>query len=321
MTTAPSTGLVDALRRHGLADVDDSALARSLYASDAGLYRIPPQVVVRPRDTDEIVATLAAARETGVPVTMRGAGTSIAGNADRRGHRDRHQQAPQPGARARRGRADRTRPAGRRARGAPATGGRGRAALRPRPVHAHPLHHRRDDRQQRLRLAGPGLRADGRQRRGDDGPARRRVVVRLSASGFETSLALAPRPPGISSTPSSTSTSARCGPSSGGSAARSRATPSSTCCRRTAAGSTGSWSAPRARWASSWTRPCDWSRTRPPGRSQCWATRRWPMPRTPYPHSSGHDLVACEGLDQRIAGMVRSPTRAAPRATAGCSPR
>ncbi|MCW2763185.1 MAG: putative FAD-linked oxidoreductase [Marmoricola sp.] len=73
--------LVDALRRQGIADVDDSDLAKSLYASDASLYRIPPQVVVRPRDTDEVVATLAVARETGAPITMRGAGTSIAGNA------------------------------------------------------------------------------------------------------------------------------------------------------------------------------------------------------------------------------------------------
>jgi FAD/FMN-containing dehydrogenase/Fe-S oxidoreductase len=73
--------LLDALRRQGLTDVDDSPLARSLYASDASIYRIAPRVVVRPRDTDELVATLAVARETGVPLTMRGAGTSIAGNA------------------------------------------------------------------------------------------------------------------------------------------------------------------------------------------------------------------------------------------------
>ncbi|MEO7351076.1 MAG: FAD-binding oxidoreductase, partial [Marmoricola sp.] len=74
-------GLVDALRRKGITDVDDSTLARSLYASDASIYRIPPRVVVRPRDTDELAATLGVARETGVPLTMRGAGTSIAGNA------------------------------------------------------------------------------------------------------------------------------------------------------------------------------------------------------------------------------------------------
>jgi FAD/FMN-containing dehydrogenase/Fe-S oxidoreductase len=78
---ARTTGVVDALRAHGVADVDDSALAKSLYASDASLYRVPPLVVVRPRHTDEIAATLAVARETGTPITMRGAGTSIAGNA------------------------------------------------------------------------------------------------------------------------------------------------------------------------------------------------------------------------------------------------
>jgi FAD/FMN-containing dehydrogenase/Fe-S oxidoreductase len=76
-----SDGLVDALGRQGITDVDDSQLAQSLYASDASIYRIPPRVVVRPRDTDELVATLAVARESGVPLTMRGAGTSIAGNA------------------------------------------------------------------------------------------------------------------------------------------------------------------------------------------------------------------------------------------------
>ena len=50
-----------ALRRAGLDDADDSPLTRSLYASDASLYRISPQVVVRPRDADELVATLAVA--------------------------------------------------------------------------------------------------------------------------------------------------------------------------------------------------------------------------------------------------------------------
>ena len=73
--------LVEALRQAGVGDVDASDLARSLYASDAGLYRISPRVVVRPRHTDEIAATLSVARETGTPLTMRGAGTSIAGNA------------------------------------------------------------------------------------------------------------------------------------------------------------------------------------------------------------------------------------------------
>ena len=32
----------------GVTDVDDSTLARALYSSDASLYRVVPQVVVRP---------------------------------------------------------------------------------------------------------------------------------------------------------------------------------------------------------------------------------------------------------------------------------
>ncbi|MFJ8578382.1 FAD-binding and (Fe-S)-binding domain-containing protein [Micromonospora sp. NPDC093277] len=81
----PDTGgtrdLVGALRRAGVAEVDDSALRRSLYSSDASLYRIAPRVVVLPRHVDEVLAVLAVATEHGVAVTMRGAGTSIAGNA------------------------------------------------------------------------------------------------------------------------------------------------------------------------------------------------------------------------------------------------
>ena len=73
--------LVAELRRRGVSDVDDSVLARALYSSDASLYRVEPRVVVRPRHTDELPAILDVARSTGAPITMRGAGTSIAGNA------------------------------------------------------------------------------------------------------------------------------------------------------------------------------------------------------------------------------------------------
>ncbi|MEU2615082.1 FAD-linked oxidase C-terminal domain-containing protein [Micromonospora sp. NPDC007271] len=78
---AATRDLVGALRRAGVAEVDDSPLRRSLYSSDASLYRIPPQVVVLPRHVDEVLAVLAVATEHRVAVTMRGAGTSIAGNA------------------------------------------------------------------------------------------------------------------------------------------------------------------------------------------------------------------------------------------------
>ncbi len=75
-----SADVVAALRAHGL-EAHDDAGTRAMYSTDASLYRIPPLVVVRPRDIDEVAATLAVARETGTPLTSRGAGTSVAGNA------------------------------------------------------------------------------------------------------------------------------------------------------------------------------------------------------------------------------------------------
>ncbi|MET7421209.1 FAD-binding and (Fe-S)-binding domain-containing protein [Dactylosporangium sp. NPDC005555] len=78
------TDVVGALERAGL-EVRADAGTRGMYSSDASLYRIPPLAVVRPRHVDEVAATLAVARETGVPVTSRGAGTSVAGNAVGRG--------------------------------------------------------------------------------------------------------------------------------------------------------------------------------------------------------------------------------------------
>src|SRR5690606_11931594 len=79
--SAGTDDLVDALRRAGVTDLGATALDRALYVADASLYRVLPQVVVRPRHTDELAAVLAVARESGTPLTMRGAGTSIAGNA------------------------------------------------------------------------------------------------------------------------------------------------------------------------------------------------------------------------------------------------
>ncbi|TFV85617.1 FAD-binding and (Fe-S)-binding domain-containing protein [Blastococcus sp. CT_GayMR16] len=80
-STPLDDGLLPALRGAGLAEVDDSGLARALYSSDASLYRVLPRAVVRPRHPDEIVAALEVCRSLGVPLTVRGAGTSIAGNA------------------------------------------------------------------------------------------------------------------------------------------------------------------------------------------------------------------------------------------------
>src|SRR5690625_8011148 len=69
------------LRRNGVADVDDSVLPRSLYSTDASLYRVIPQTVVRPRDTSEVMAVSDTGRQARVPLTPRRAGHSLAGNA------------------------------------------------------------------------------------------------------------------------------------------------------------------------------------------------------------------------------------------------
>src|SRR5580700_629504 len=73
--------LAAALRAAGLAEVDASDRRRAEYSSDASNYRVLPAVVAFPRHADEAAAALAVAGAYGVPVTNRGAGTSIAGNA------------------------------------------------------------------------------------------------------------------------------------------------------------------------------------------------------------------------------------------------
>ncbi|MGE0220557.1 FAD-binding and (Fe-S)-binding domain-containing protein [Mycolicibacterium sp.] len=73
--------LAGELRRAGVADVLHDDGSRGQYSSDASLYRIVPSVVVRPHDADEVAATLAVAHATSTPVTARGGGTSVAGNA------------------------------------------------------------------------------------------------------------------------------------------------------------------------------------------------------------------------------------------------
>ena len=118
-----------------------------------------------PAHADDVAATLATCRELGVPLTARGAGTSIAGNAVGAGVVLDFSRAPEPGAVDRSRGADRGRRAGRDPRLDHRRRGAARAALRPRPVHAFAGHDRRRDRQQRLRLAGAEVRPHGRQRR------------------------------------------------------------------------------------------------------------------------------------------------------------
>ncbi|MFL6160837.1 MAG: FAD-binding and (Fe-S)-binding domain-containing protein [Jatrophihabitantaceae bacterium] len=69
------------LRRAGVAEVDASSRRRAEYSSDASNYRLVPQVVVFPRAAEEVALALRVARDTGIPLVARGAGTSCAGNA------------------------------------------------------------------------------------------------------------------------------------------------------------------------------------------------------------------------------------------------
>ncbi|MFV0253453.1 MAG: FAD-binding and (Fe-S)-binding domain-containing protein [Beutenbergiaceae bacterium] len=62
-------------------EVDGSHRRRAEYSTDASNYRVVPQVVVFPRSTDDVLAALATAAEHGAPITARGGGTSVAGNA------------------------------------------------------------------------------------------------------------------------------------------------------------------------------------------------------------------------------------------------
>ena len=73
--------IAQALRAAMRGEVDESSRRRAEYSSDASNYRVVPQVVAFPRDTDDILAVAEVSRRTGTPLTTRGAGTSIAGNA------------------------------------------------------------------------------------------------------------------------------------------------------------------------------------------------------------------------------------------------
>ena len=74
-------GLVAQLRRDAAGEVRDDPGSRELYAADASIYRRPPLASLRARDAADLDAAVAACRDHGVPLTMRGGGTSLAGQA------------------------------------------------------------------------------------------------------------------------------------------------------------------------------------------------------------------------------------------------
>src|SRR2546429_8905633 len=72
-------GLERRLKAHLLGEVEFDAFTRGRYATDASHYQIMPLGVVAPRSVKEAQHALSIAREEGVSVLARGAGTSQAG--------------------------------------------------------------------------------------------------------------------------------------------------------------------------------------------------------------------------------------------------
>ena len=75
----PTAAAVGLLRTRLTGRVDDGKRRRAEYSSDASNYRVVPAAVVFPETVDDVGIVIDVARQTGVSVTARGGGTSIAG--------------------------------------------------------------------------------------------------------------------------------------------------------------------------------------------------------------------------------------------------
>jgi FAD/FMN-containing dehydrogenase/Fe-S oxidoreductase len=79
--TAGGRAAADVLRRAVAGEVGTSPLTRWLYSTDASSYRIVPQIVVVAASPDDLQVVASVAGDHGLPVTVRGAATSVAGQA------------------------------------------------------------------------------------------------------------------------------------------------------------------------------------------------------------------------------------------------
>jgi len=69
----------------GPARVRPRALDLVAYASDASCYRLQPQIVVMAHEAEDVAKLFAYGRRTGIPVTLRGGGTSLNGQGQTSG--------------------------------------------------------------------------------------------------------------------------------------------------------------------------------------------------------------------------------------------
>src|ERR1700741_1631019 len=76
-----AAALARALRSVIAGEVRFDRVTRALYSTDASVYQIEPLGVVVARNRDDIVATVRLCHEFRCPLTLRGGGTSQAGQA------------------------------------------------------------------------------------------------------------------------------------------------------------------------------------------------------------------------------------------------
>lgn len=72
-----AAGLTKLVRGDVFADI----IHRVAYSTDSSSYRIVPQCVVAPQDVQDVVAVVRYARDLGIPVAPRGAGSGVAGES------------------------------------------------------------------------------------------------------------------------------------------------------------------------------------------------------------------------------------------------
>ncbi len=169
-----ASALEGELRKQLEGEVRFDAISRALYSTDASVYKIRPLGVVIPKTREDIVRMVEICGRFRCPITMRGGGTSQAGQAIGEGiqvdtskyyNRLLEVNAEERWARVEPGIVLDELNA--------QTGSAG-AALRAGYFHRQPRDHRRHDGQQFLRRAQRALRQDHRSRAGADGAAFRR---------------------------------------------------------------------------------------------------------------------------------------------------
>src|SRR5215203_369495 len=76
---ASSGELAATLQRELAGEVRADDYTRHLFATDASMFAIEPLAVASPRDADDVAAAVSIAGRLGVPIVVRGGGTSLAG--------------------------------------------------------------------------------------------------------------------------------------------------------------------------------------------------------------------------------------------------